>query len=199
MKRMNTQSNPIYRLLQFRWALLVLFIVAVLIPLTIVNAQELDEKLEIFNATQGSYQVVVHMLPSVPVVGPINFTVAPTLSATGEPVRDAEIRLIAHDAEGTPTYQVRALNTPLVQEEYIGNLSINSAGSWQIHIEMTTEEFGEEVFVVQLSVTPVAIGSNPAGAILMLIVMAAFVLGGAWIWLSSRRALARRERLQVTV
>jgi hypothetical protein len=199
MSLANTHANPVYRLLRFRWALFVLLTVAAFIPSIIVNAQERDEKVEIFRATQGSYQVVVQILPSVPVVGPINFTVTPTFAETGEAVRDAEIRLIAHDADGTPTYQVRALNTPVVQEEYIGNISINSSGFWQIHIEMTTEEFGEEVFVAQLSIAPVALGTNPEGAILMLIVIAAFVLGGGWIWLSSRRALARRDRIRATV
>ncbi len=198
MSLSDAQRSRLDRITQLRWGLLLLVTVATLGSSTVVGAQERDEKIEIFNGTQGNYHLVMRVLPSVPVVGPVNFTVEPTLAADGQPVRDAEITLVAHDAEGTPTYQVRALSTPSTQEEYIGNISINSPGSWQIHIEMTTEDFGEEVFVAQLSVAPVAVGGNQAGGIIMLMVVAAFVLAGVWIWFSSRRALARRSRLQTT-
>jgi hypothetical protein len=94
------------------------------------------------------------------------------------------------------TFQVRALNTPLNRDEYIGNITIESPGIWQIHIVMTTDEFGEEVFVAQLSVAPAAVGIAPVGGIVMLGVLVLLLLGGGWVWLSSRRALARRNRLQ---
>ena len=120
----------------------------------------------------------------------------PTSAKDGAPIRDAKITLVSHDAEGVPTYQVKALNTPSTQEEYVGNLVIKSAGAWSIHIEVVTEGLGTEVFVAPISVAPAAVGSTPEAGLMMLLVMVAFVLGGGFLWLSSRRALARRASSQ---
>ena len=89
-------------------------ILAFAVPLLsgVAEAQEREEPIEIFDATQGNYRLAVNVLPRVPAVGPINFTVFPTSAKDGTPIRDAKITLVAHDAEGVPTYQVKALNTP---------------------------------------------------------------------------------------
>ena len=173
-------------------------ILAFAVPLLsgVAEAQEREEPIEIFDATQGNYRLAVNVLPRVPAVGPINFTVFPTSAKDGTPIRDAKITLVAHDAEGVPTYQVKALNTPSDQEEYVGNIVIKLAGAWSIHIEVVTEELGTEVFVAPISVAPAAVGSTPEAGLMMLLVMVAFVLGGGFLWLSSRRALARREASQ---
>ena len=173
-------------------------ILAFAVPLLsgVAEAQEREEPIEIFDAMQGNYRLVVNILPRVPAVGPINFTVFPTSAKDGTPIRDAKITLVSHDAEGVPKYQVKALNTPSTQEEYVGNLVIKSAGAWSIHIEVVTEELGTEVFVAPISVAPAAVGSTPEAGLMMLLVMVAFVLGGGFLWLSSRRALARRAASQ---
>ena len=175
-----------------RWGALAVLLFAALASPGIAEAQERDEPVEILNATQGSYRVVVRILPRVPAVGQINFTVVPTSVADGSPVRNATITLTAHDAEDIPTYQVRALNTPFSQEEYVGNLILRAEGPWSIHIEVETEELGTEVFVAQITVAPAAVGATPEAGWLMVLVMVAFVAGGGFVWLSSRRALARR-------
>ena len=158
----------------------------------IAGAQGRDEPVEILDETQEDYRIVVHILPRVPAVGQINFNVVPTSAGDGSPVRNATITLTAHDAEDIPTYQVRALNTPFSQEEYVGNLVLRAAGPWSIHVEVVTKELGSEVFVSRITVAPAAVGSTPEAGWLMLLVMVAFVAGGGFIWLSSRRALARR-------
>ena len=165
---------------------------ALLLSSGIAEAQERDEPVEILDVTQDSYRVVVRILPRVPAVGQINFNVVPTSAGDGSPVRNATITLTAHDAEDIPTYQVLALNTPFSQEEYVGNLVLRAEGSWSIHVEVATEELGTEVFVARLSVAPAAVGATPEAGWLMVMVMAAFVAGGTFLWLSSRRALARR-------
>ena len=174
------------------WGALAILAFVALVPLGLAEAQAREEPVEIFDATLDKYRLVVHVLPRVPAVGPINFTVIPTSAKDGTPIRDAEITLVAHDAEGVPTYQVKALNTPSIQEEYVGNIVIKSAGAWSIHVEVATEELGSEVFVAQISVAPAAVGSTPEAGLMMLLVMVAFVLGGGFVWLSSKRALARR-------
>ena len=173
-------------------------ILAFAVPLLsgVAEAQEREKPVEILDATQGKYRLVVNILPRVPAVGPINFTVIPTSAKDRAPIRDAEITLVSHDAEGVPKYQVKALNTPSTQGEYVGNLVIKSAGAWSIHIEVVTEELGTEVFVAPISVAPAAVGSTPEAGLMMLLVMVAFVLGGGFLWLSSRRALARRASSQ---
>ena len=178
------------------WGALLILAFAVPLLSGVAEAQEREKPVEILDATQGNYRLVVNILPRVPAVGPINFTVYPTSAKDGAPIRDAEITLVSHDAEDVPTYQVKALNTPSTQGEYVGNLVIKSAGSWSIHIEVVTEGLGTEVFVAPISVAPAAVGSTPEAGLMMLLVMVAFVLGGGFLWLSSRRALARRASSQ---
>ena len=181
------------------WGVVVAVAFVALVPMGLAEAQEREEPVEVLDATQGNYRLVVNVLPRVPAVGPINFTVFPTSAKDGAPIRDAKITLVSHDAEGVPTYQVKALNTPSTQEEYVGNLVIKSAGAWSIHIEVVTEELGTEVFVAPISVAPAAVGSTPEAGLMMLLVMVAFVLGGGFLWLSSRRALARRAESEPKV
>lgn len=195
---MRVRPNSAIRFLRFHSLPLLAVALMALIPFAIVSGQALDDKVEIVRQTQGNYSIVVEVLPIVPVMGPVNFTVTPTSAETGVPVQNARITLVAHDPEGFPAYQARALNTPAATDQYIGNISFESTGDWQIHIELATEEFGEEVFVAPLTVGPVAVGTNPAGGIVMALVLVAFVLGAVYLWLSSRRALARRDRLQTT-
>ena len=177
------------------WGAVVLAIAA-FAPLGLAEAQVRDEPVEILDSTQGNYRIVVRILPRVPAVGQINFNVVPTSAGDGSPVRNATITLTANDAEDIPTYQVRALNTPFSQEEYVGNLVLRAEGPWSIHVEVETEELGTEVFVARISVAPAAVGSTPEAGWLMLLVMVAFLAGGGFIWLSSRRALARRAASQ---
>ena len=174
------------------WGALVVLALAVLLSYGIVEGQGRDEPVEILDATQDNYRVVVRILPRVPAVGQINFNVVPTSAGDGSPVRNATITLTAHDAEDIPTYQVRALNTPFSQEEYVGNLVLRAEGPWSIHIEVETEELGTEVFVAKISVAPAAVGATPEAGWLMVLVMVAFLAGGGFVWLSSRRALARK-------
>ena len=174
------------------WGVLVVLAFGVLLWPGIAGAQGRDEPVEILDETQEDYRIVVRILPRVPAVGQINFNVVPTSAGDGSPVRNATITLTAHDAEDIPTYQVRALNTPFSQEEYVGNLVLRAAGPWSIHVEVVTEELGSEVFVSRITVAPAAVGRTPEAGWLMLLVMVAFVAGGGFIWLSSRRALARR-------
>ena len=174
------------------WGALAVLLFAALVSSGIAEAQERDKPVEILDATLEDYRVVVRILPRVPAVGQINFNVVPTTAGDGSPVRNATITLTAHDAEDIPTYQVRALNTPLSQEEYVGNLVLRAEGPWSIHIEVETEELGTEVFVAKLTVAPAAVGATPEAGWLMVLVMVAFLAGGGFLWLSSRRALARR-------
>ena len=178
------------------WVVPVILAFAVLLSPGIAEGQGRDEPVEILDETQDNYRVVVRILPRVPAVGQINFNVVPTFAADGSPVRNATITLTANDAEDIPTYQVRALNTPTTQEEYVGNLVLRAEGPWSIHVEVETEELGTEVFVSRLWVAPAAVGATPEAGWLMVLVMVAFFAGGGFIWLSSRRALARRASSQ---
>lgn len=180
------------------WGALMALAFVALVPLGVVEGQGRDEPVEILDETQEAYRVVVRILPRVPAVGQINFNVVPTSAGDGSPVRNATITLTAHDAEDIPTYQVRALNTPFSQEEYVGNLVLRAEGPWSIHVEVVTEELGTEVFVARISVAPAAVDASPEAGWLMVLVMVAFVLGGGFVWLSSRRALARRARSRPT-
>lgn len=174
------------------WGAVVVLAFAAFLSPGIVEGQARDEPVQILDQTQEDYRVVVRILPRVPAVGQINFNVVPTSAGDGSPVRNATITLTAHDAEDIPTYQVRALNTPFSQEEYVGNLVLRAEGPWSIHIEVETEELGTEVFVARLTVAPAAVGATPEAGWLMVLVMVAFLAGGGFIWLSSKRALARR-------
>lgn len=174
------------------WVALAVLALGILLTPGIVSAQGREAPVLILDTTQGNYGVTVRVLPRVPAVGPINFTIAPTSANDRSPVQNADITLVAHDTEGTPVYQVKALNTPSNQDEYVGNLVIKADGAWSIHVEIDSEELGSEVFIARISVAPAAVEATPEAGWLMVLVMVAFVLGGGFIWLSSRRALARR-------
>ena len=174
------------------WGALAVLALGILLTPGIAAAQTRDAPVLILDVSQENYHVAVHVLPRVPAVGPINFTISPYALKDGSPVQNADITLVAHDVEGMPVYQVKALNTPSNQDEYVGNLVIKSSGAWSIHVEVETEEFGSEVFVARISVAPAALEATPEAGWLMLLVMVAFVLGGGFVWLSSRKALARR-------
>ena len=182
-------------------ALITLLAILALFPLTRsagVHAQQRGEPVEILQATQGMYGLSVYVLPRVPAVGQINFTAFPIAAADGRPVSDAEITLVAYDADGSPTYQVRALNTPASKREYVGNLTLRSAGFWDIHVKVSSEGLGEETFVARLSVAPASVGSSPAGGFVMVFVLAFLAAGGVFVWISSRRALSRRGGARTT-
>lgn len=163
-----------------------------------VHAQQPSEPVEILQATQGMYGLSVYVLPRVPAVGQINFTVFPVAAADGRPVSDAEITLVAYDSDGVPTYQVRALNTPTSEREYVGNLTLRAEGFWDIHVKVSSEGLGEETFVARLSVAPASVGSSPAGGYVMVFVLALLVVGAVFVWISSRRALSRRGGARTT-
>lgn len=162
------------------------------------HAQQGEEPVEILQAAQGMYRLSVYVLPRVPTVGQINFMVYPVSAADGQPVPDAEVTLVAHDDDGTPTYQVRALNTPSSEQEYVGNLTIRAPGFWDIHVEVSSEDLGEETFIARLSVAPASVGSNPAGGYVMVFVLACLVAGGVFVWIRSRSALSRRNDARTT-
>ena len=174
------------------WGVLAVLVLAIGASTGVVAAQGREAPVLILDVTQGNYGVVVRVLPRVPAVGPINFTISPTAASDRSPVQDADITLVAHDVEGMPVYQVKALNTPANQDEYVGNLVIKADGAWSIHVEIDSEELGSEVFIARISVAPAAVEATPEAGWLMVLVMVAFVAGGVFIWLSSRRALARR-------
>ena len=162
------------------------------------HAQQSEEPVEILQAAQGMYRLSVYVLPRVPTVGQINFMVYPVSAADGQPVPDAEVTLVAHDDDGTPTYQVRALNTPSSEQEYVGNLTIRAPGFWDIHVRVSSEGLGEEIFIARLSVAPASVGSNPAGGYVMVFVLACLVAGGVFVWIRSRSALSRRNDARTT-
>ena len=87
---------------------------------------------EILRTVEGSYEVVVGVLPERPTVGVVHFSIAPLGRRARLPVTDAQVLIVANDEQGVPTYQAPALNTPSAPQYYDANITFESRapGTW---------------------------------------------------------------------
>ena len=148
---------------------------------------------EVFRGRDGAYEVIVAILPEVATVGTIHFSITPLVAETSVPVTDAEIIVVAIDPEGEPAYQARALNSPNSLRSYDANITFESQGTWTMSVEISSDGAGEATVVFPLELGAQPIESSPAGAVVLLVVMAALIGGSVYVWHSGRR------RRQLTV
>ena len=173
-----------------RWAALWLVITLSLIAwLTffVVAISANGNAVEIFRGREGPYEITVGILPEIPLVGTVHFSVNPVDSTTLNPVTRAEIVLIADNPDGTPTFQARSLNTPATPQYYEANITFASAGSWTIRVRIIDDQLGEATFRVPLELGVQSLTPNPFGGIVLLIAFLAIVGGVVYLWWSARR------------
>ena len=150
---------------------------------------------EIFRATEGAYELVLAVQPEETVVGTTHITITPFDATISAPVDRAEIVIVAHNPDGAPTYQVRAVNTPASAEYYDANITFHEAGEWTLVVDVEQAGTGSATFNVPMTVRPQLIPPRGVvGTAVWLLICAALVGGVALVWYQSRRALGRRER-----
>ncbi len=172
-------------------AIVVLALLASATPAALANGAGA----EIFRGVEGPFQLVVRVQPEEPVLGAVHLTFEPTMAATGEPVEDAMVGVLAKDAEGAERYQVRAVNTPQERQYYDANITFHEAGEWTLVVDIEQPGTGSATFEVPMTVAPQLIPARAvAGTLVFVLISGALVGGVLLVWYQSRRALRRRER-----
>ena len=172
-------------------ALVVLALLAFATPTALANGAGA----EIFRGVEGPFQLVVRVQPEEPALGAVHVTFEPTMAATGQPVEDAMIGVLAKDAEGAERYQVRAVNTPQERQYYDANITFHEAGEWTLVVDVEQPGTGSATFEVPMTVVPQQIPARGvAGTLVFVLISGALVGGVLFVWYQSRRALARRGR-----
>ena len=145
------------------------------------------DTVEIYRGRQGSYEIIVGILPGEPRLGTVHFSITPLDFATLLPVADAEIIIVAKDQQGMPIYQARALNTPEFPQYYDANITFESAGFWTMVVDVSEDELGEATVQIALAVEVQSIGAGKYGGLVFLIVFLVLIGGALYVWYSSRR------------
>ena len=159
---------------------------AVLLPMTAVGVHANGDSVEIFRERSGAYEIVLGVLPARPAVGTVHLTVTPLDARTSAPVGDARIVIVAHDPEGEPAYQVRALNTPDSQMYYDANVTLPRAGTWTLKVDVQSDALGAVTVDVPLQVDRQSIPPSLGGTVVWLIVLGVLFGGAAYLWYRSR-------------
>jgi hypothetical protein len=152
-----------------------------------------ERAVEIFREVDGQFEIVVAALPENPVVGTVHFSVTPMEAATGAVASDANVTLTVRRGPDQRPIVARAVNTPAAPQFYDANVTFATAGDWSMTVDVQSDELGEATVEVLLRVDDQRITPNSAAGYVFLGVVALLVGGAVHLWLSSRRARARRE------
>ena len=153
-----------------------------------VSAQAEVEPRELFRGRSGPYEIIVGILPNLPLVGTIHFLVTAIDTSTRENVADARVLIVAIDEDGVPSQQSLAVNTPRSPDFYEANLTFEDPGKWNLRVDVTSERLGEASFDVPLEVRPKNRSAAPSGTILFTGVVLVLVVGTLYLWYSARRS-----------
>ena len=149
------------------------------------------DSVEIYRERGGGYEMVVGVLPERPTVGVVHVTITLLDAESGDPVSDARVVVVAYDELGNARYQARAVNTPAAPRYYDANFTIETEGNWTLVVEVQSDRLSLATFNVPLSIGAQTYEPGLGGLLIWLLVIAAFVGGGAYVWYSSVRASRR--------
>lgn len=153
-----------------------------------------DERFDpLFVRPAGDFEVGVRWLPPAPQVGIVNIAVKPSVAATGEPVTDAHITLVAEEAVEEPVFEVVAVNNPEEPTVYRANMKFEEAGNWVLHIKIDSPTAGNADFRAPIVILPPPIEPGLEGGWVFLGIVIVLLAGSAYLVISSRRARAARE------
>ena len=124
-------------------------------------------------------------------VGSAQFAVFVTDPATGEPVPDAKVVMLAESAEeGNPGWAI-ATNSPATPERYIVHLKLDSTGEWHIKVDVSSSLGADLADVTTLEVP--SLNRLTQGSWVYAGVLAAILGGVAYVWWSARRNYRRKR------
>lgn len=155
-------------------------------------AQESRERgLEVVSKQDGPYIVAVRILPEVPRVGSVNFTVTVESVAGSVLVEEADVEVVATNPDGEPDWLSPAISFPRSPTSYVGNGLFKQSGTWKIEVRVSGPE-GEAAIEFQLEVRPLGRSRTAGGSVALAIALLAVVGGATWVILSIRRSQRRR-------
>ena len=154
----------------------------------VVEVQRHGKSVALVCERGGGYELVAAVLPDRPIVGVVHVTITPLDAESGDPVPDARVDVVAYDEAGDARYRARAVNTPIAPRYYDANFTIESEGDWTLVVDVQSERLGPATFNVPLSVGAQTYEPGLGGLLIWLLVIAAFVGGGLYVWYSSVRA-----------
>ena len=127
-------------------------------------------------------------------VGSAQFAVFVTDPATGEPVPDAKVVMLAESTEeGNPGWAF-ATNSPATPERYIVHLKLDSTGEWHIKADVSSSLGADLVDVTTLEVP--SLNRLTQGSWVFFGMFAIIMLGIAYVWWSARRNYRRKQAAQ---
>lgn len=159
-----------------------------------------DERFDpLFVRPAGDFEVGVRWLPPAPQVGIVNIAVNPTVAATGEPVTDARVLIVAErslvvngESVMEPDFEVVAVNNPESPAVYRANMKFEEAGNWVLHIQIDSPTTGQAEFRAPIVTLPPPIEPGLEGGWVFLGIVIVLLAGSAYLVISSRRAQAAR-------
>ena len=171
------------------------FFCLLLAGLTATGARaQSDESFDpLFKRSVGNFEVGVRWLPPAPQVGYVNIAVRPTVAATGEPVTDARVIIVAEEAVDEPVFEVVAVNNPDSPAIYRANMKFEEAGNWILRIQIDSPAVGQADFRAPLVALPPPIEPGLEGGWVLLGIVIALAGGSVYLVISSKRARAARE------
>ena len=166
----------------------------------VARAQSDEDFDPLFVRPAGDFEVGVRWLPPAPQVGIVNVAVKPTIAATGEPVTDARILIVAErslvvngESVIEPDFEVVAVNSPESPTVYRANMKFEEAGNWVLHIKIDSPTAGQTDFRAPLVTLPPPIEPGLEGGWVFLGIFLALLAGSAYLVFASRRARAARD------
>lgn len=152
------------------------------------RAQEGDG--EQVRETVGPYEIGVTANPSTPAVGAVHIIITVLNATTRQPVADARVRIRTwNEGDGTGGWAL-ALNNPRVPERYEANVNLQTGGTWEVSVEVSSA-MGE----VLLEIPPLEVrkrAQSSAAGFVFVGVSLVIVLGGVYVWWSIRRVQRKR-------
>lgn len=165
-----------------------------------VHAQSDEDFDPLFVRTAGDFEVGVRWLPPAPQVGIVNVALKPTVAATGEPVTDARVLIVAEhslvvngESVIEPDFEVVAVNNPEEPTVYRANMKFEEAGNWVLHIQIDSPTSGHADFRAPIVTLPPPIEPGLEGGWVFLGIVIVLSAGSIYLVISSRRARAARE------
>ena len=166
----------------------------------VVWAQSDEDFDPLFVRTVGDFEVGVRWLPPAPQVGFVNIALKPTVAATGEPVTDARVLIVAErslvvngESVMEPDFEVVAVNNPEEPTVYRANIKFEEAGNWALHIQIDSPTSGQADFRAPIVTLPPPIEPGLEGGWVFLGIVIVLSAGSIYLVISSRRARAARE------
>ena len=127
-------------------------------------------------------------------VGSAQFAVFVTDPATGEPVSDAKVVMLAESAEeGNPGWAI-ATNSPDSPGRYVVHLKLDSTGEWFIKVDVTSSLGADLIDIATLEVP--SLNRLTQGSWVFFGMFAVIMLGIAYVWWSARRNYRRKQAAQ---